>query len=512
MSERPTEDPRREARLHLWAGVVLLAVAGFLVNYLAFRHYARWDWTAHRLYTLSERTQKLLREELDRDTDVYVFLSRSEPAFADVEELLGRYRALSERVRVTVVDPDRAPGEYRRLLEKFGLRAAALQTGEMTADVALVVTDGTRHVRVKRDDLLGLDFESVDDEQGPKVDVSAERAVSGAIVDVLHGEPSRVCVASGHGEWSVGGEGRDLFALRDELRSENVEMEALATLGLRRVPERCDAVFVLGPQRPYTKEEAEVLERYVRGGGRLLLALDPVFDGERLASTGLEEMAARLGVRVDQDVVLELDRARLLTESPAEPFLVVDWGEHDLVEPLARTGARVAVHLVRSLALLDTGAGGVLARTSPQAYGERNPEQLSAAAGLKPGTDDVAGPLAVAVAVELDAAGAGAERGEAGKEKVSDGRKGRLVVLGDSDWLQPDFMNIPQFANADLAAAITGWLVERRALVAIAPRKIDAQAIAMTDADLDAVLFRVVVLLPLAAMLLGVAVWWSRRQ
>ncbi len=506
MSTPDRPDPVRAQRIHLWVGVLLSAAIVFMVNYLAFRHYGRWDWTSHRLYTLSERTRRLLSEELDRDLDVYVFLSRSEPAFADVEELLERYRARTDRLRVQVVDPDRHPAEYRRLLERFGLRAAALQSGEMTAEVALVVTDGTRHVRVKREDLLDLDFDSMDEGSGPKVDVSAERAVSGAIVDVLHGEPTRVCVTSGHGEWSVGGEGRDLYALRDELRADNVEMEAWNTLGARRVPERCDAVFVLGPRRPFDSKEATLLERYVRGGGRLLLALDPVFEGDRLVDVGLEKMASHLGVRVDSTVVLELDPRRRLTDSPIEPFLVVDWGRHELVEPLRRTGARVAVHLVRSLGLLDTGAGEVLARSSELAYGERAPSELTEGAKLEPGSDDVAGPVAVGVAVRV--LPQGKEKGDGGGEE----REGRLVVLGDSDWLQPDFFQVPQFANADLASAITGWLVERKSLVAISPRKIDAQAITMTDADLEAVLFRVVVLMPLAAMLLGIAVWWSRRR
>ncbi len=508
MSIREPRDPVRAQRFHLWVGVVLLAAIAFMANYLAFRRYARWDWTSHRLYTLSERTRRLLEEELDRDLDVYVFLSRSEASFADVEELLDRYRARTDRLRVTVVDPDRRPAEYRRLLEKFGLRAAALESGEMTADVALVVTDGSRHVRVKRDDLLGLDFDSLEEGDGPKVDVSAERAVSGAIVDVLHGEPTRVCVTTGHGEWSVGGEGRDLYALRDELRSDNVEMEDWSPLGARRVPSRCDALFVLGPQRPFSEEEAALLERYVRSGGRLLLALDPIFEGERLVDVGLEKMASRLGVRVDRTVVLEMDPHRRLTDSPVEPFLVVDWGRHDLVAPLRRTGARVAVHLARSLGLLDTGAGEVLARSSEQAYGERNLSELAEGAKPGPGPEDVSGPVALAVAVRLKGASRSAEDGGEGPGP----RDGRLVVLGDSDWLQPDFFQVPQFANADLAAALTGWLVERKSLVAIAPRKIDAQAIAMTDADLDAVLFRVVVLMPLAAMLLGIAVWWSRRQ
>jgi len=49
-------------------------------------------------------------------------------------------------------------------------------------------------------------------------------------------------------------------------------------------------------------------------------------------------------------------------------------------------------------------------------------------------------------------------------------------------------------------------------LINIAPRKTNARAVIMSDADLQNLLFRVVVLLPLAAFIAGFGVWWSRRS
>jgi hypothetical protein len=41
------------------------------------------------------------------------------------------------------------------------------------------------------------------------------------------------------------------------------------------VPRDAAAVLVLGPTTPFLREEVESLVRWVRGGGRLLVALDP---------------------------------------------------------------------------------------------------------------------------------------------------------------------------------------------------------------------------------------------
>ena len=77
--------------------------------------------------------------------------------------------------------------------------------------------------------------------------------------------------------------------------------------------------------------------------------------------------------------------------------------------------------------------------------------------------------------------------------------------------LQPVGPNIYQAEMPDLSST-AGWLTQREALINIAPRKTNARAIVMSDADLQNLLFRIVVLLPLAAFIAGFGVWWSRRS
>ena len=67
-------------------------------------------------------------------------------------------------------------------------------------------------------------------------------------------------------------------------------------------------------------------------------------------------------------------------------------------------------------------------------------------------------------------------------------------------------------ANFDLTSAWTGWLTRREALIAIAPKRVQARAVVMAEEDLGALAFRVLFLMPMSLLLLGVAVWWTRRQ
>jgi ABC-2 type transport system permease protein len=492
---------RLVGKANLWMASLLFAAVLFMVNYLSYRHFERWDWTGEGRFTVSDRTEQVLAE-LTQPIDVYIFLSRGEVNFDDVRELTERYRAQSEHVRVHYVDPDRRPSEFRQLMSRFGLRAAQLETGEVVADLAGMVAAGDKHWRITRNDLLSLDFDSFDTGRTPQVDVKAERALTGAILQVTQGRPTKVCLTRGHGEWSLEGGGeRSLWALEEELKRNNVEMEAVDTLGTSQVPEGCDALFVIGPLRAFGEKEAELLKRHVQGGGDMLLTLDPLFDREGVLSTGLEDMLRDFGIELDRTVVLERDRARQVGGSPLEPFLVTQFGDHPTMRALAAMQGRVLVHLARSVRPAEGERAVALLETSEKAFAVTDVAAIDPSQDLAPGPSDMEGPLALAAAVELDKTGEGEGRP----------RGGRLVVVGDTDWLSSELMQLPQFANVDLASAITGWLTEREALISIAPRKAEAAAFMLTDEDVSNLGFRVLGLMPAAVLMLGFAVWWSRR-
>ena len=128
------------------------------------------------------------------------------------------------------------------------------------------------------------------------------------------------------------------------------------------------------------------------------------------------------------------------------------------------------------------------------------------------------GPVAFAVARELPAPpgaeGPGAEEGHEGDahDHGAAARGGRVIVIGDADWLRPAFVNDPQFANFDLLTGSLAWLTRRSALAAIPPRQSPLAAVRMSPADLDGVRWRIFLFLPGAVALLGFAMAWSRRR
>jgi ABC-2 type transport system permease protein len=489
---------RRDVALNA-STVFLFAIVGML-NYLAFRHYERFDWTSQGVFTLSPKSKSVVRE-LSKDIDIYVFLSQGEESFATTDELLNRYAAASQHIKVHHVDPDRQASEFKLLAQRFGIAAGVIETGEARADVAAVVAHGDKNWHIGREDLISMDFGTPGETERESVSLKAEQAVTGALVQVTAGRATKLCVTQGHGEWSLeDASERSLSGFKAGLRRDNIEWQAFETLGQTAVPKECDAMFVLGPLRAFSEREAKLLLDYLKGGGNLLLALDPVIEHDEVSATGFEAPLRELGVRLDRSLVLELDKDRLLSPNVAE-FAVTEFGDHPTTRPLQHA-ARVFMVLARSVTPTgDDPHVEILLRTSDQGYAETAVADVKQDSEPKRGPGDLEGPISIAVATQL------------GKSETDSDKKtgGRLIVVGDSDFLQGPLLETPELANFHLASAWTGWLTERPALIEIPPKKVRTGNIVFTQEDLWALFFRVAVLIPGAAFVLGIAVWLNRR-
>lgn len=509
----PAPRVRRMQHLNIGTSTLLLLLLFGLLNYLAFRHYKRWDWTAEQLYTLSSRTQRVLKG-LKSPVSIYVFLSESEPNFSEIKALLERYQHSSRHIAVHLVDPDRRPAEFEMLAKRFGIMAGQmLSTGESRADAAAVVASADQRWIVQREDLVGYGAVAEDADNADALDdqleVRAERAMTGAIVQVTEGRPTQVCVAQGHGEWNMEPtERRSLFALADELKHDNVEMKAMAIRRGAVVEGECHALLVVGPRRPFQSQEADVIANYLKGGGNVLLALDPILTHEGLVPSGLEHLAEPFGIQIENKLVIERDTDLLPQQSMLERFFVVDYGEHTTTRGLNSARIPSVMHQAQVIRVMPGSGAQVLAQTSSKAVAVSNTseaQQVTASEGSNPEKAEQA-PLSVAAASILGHPHTG------GTAKERSAKGGKLIVVGDSDWLSQTYLDAPELANLYLASAWTGWLAERQALISIPPKRVRRGGVDWSVQDLNALWWRLVILLPLSSLVLGFFVWWRRRS
>ena len=146
---------------------------------------------------------------------------------------------------------------------------------------------------------------------------------------------------------------------QDLLKAQNDEVRQLgAAQGLAtEVPRDASAVLVLGPTTPLLREEVEALVRWVRGGGRLLVALDPE------SGSQFDALLQPLGVRFVPTTLVN-DRVYLArTHQPSDraQLVTATFGPHASVGTLVRASGRLPVFLLGagSLELLTQRPAGV---------------------------------------------------------------------------------------------------------------------------------------------------------
>jgi hypothetical protein len=173
-----------------------------------------------------------------------------------------------------------------------------------------------------------------------------------------------IYVTTGHGERAamnpdLSDPRGTVKTFQDLLRAQNDEVRPLgAAQGLAtEVPRDSAAVLLLGPTSPFLREEVESLVRWVRGGGRLLVALDPE------SGSQFDALLQPIGVRFVPTTLVN-DRVYLArTHQPSDraQLVTATFGPHASVGTLVRAGGRLPVFLLGagSLEMLTQKPAGV---------------------------------------------------------------------------------------------------------------------------------------------------------
>jgi hypothetical protein len=140
------------------AGIILAVALAGMVNWLGYRHYVRGDWTSSKIYSLSDKTKNVLKGIKD-DVRVVVLMTPSTPLFTETKELLSRYEAVSPRLKVEFIDPERDPLRTKQLAQEFGVSAAN----------TVVFATGDRKKYVTSDQLADYDYSGMQMGQPPKL-------------------------------------------------------------------------------------------------------------------------------------------------------------------------------------------------------------------------------------------------------------------------------------------------------------------------------------------------------
>ncbi len=452
---------RRGARYggNVAAQTALLAVILGLVAYLSVRHAVHWDWTEAKLHSLTEATRDVLRQiPEERPVEILAFFQTGSEQGA--RQILERYAHESDRVLFRFVDPNRDP----QLETRHDVRSNGV----------LVVCGG-----------------ACDSAHGTaRVTTPSEEEITPAIRSVISTR-KKVYFVTGHGEGSPEGtEGGGYSLAQEALGGENLEVTTVLLAREPEVPGDADAVVLAGPERALHPRELELLDRYVRGGGSLLVLVDPFIQ------TNLEEQLLDWGIELGDDVIVDQQVQLFAGPQLGVQPIVTSYGSHAITRKMGRNPT--LFHLARSLRRADESDEDnvvELASTGSASWAETDTELFLGESTVGQDTADRPGPLTIAAAQTLGAEGDEAE--------------GRLVVVGDSDFARNRYF--AQFYNQDFFVNIVNWLVGEEAFIAIERKLPRASQVAMTPQQFNNFRYLSLFVFPEGILLLAILLWWKRR-
>lgn len=502
----PAIDP---AQLSQLVGVVAFMAVVVLLNVVFARRFTRWDWTASRRYTLSTATVQTLRD-LPDTTEIWVLLGAADPLEQSVKQMLVAYQAETQKLEIHYIDPERDLLALEDVKKRFKIETGRTEQGHVTADAVVVVAHGTKHWFITSSEMV----EAAGGDE-TRVRPREERALTGAIRNVLGGTKTKVCFTTGHGEASpLDASEHGAGALKDVLDKDNYEIAIvdLAAPGKPKPLEGCGVAIVAGLHAAFSADEAERLRAWALADGNLFVAAGPIFGGDAaapLVPAGLTRVLAPFGVALEDDVVAEQDPELIFPEDEGLRF-VAQPRLHALTTALVKTpGARdvprVVVHRARSLRRVEEpGAANAqqLLVTSAQAFGLQSIEgaaRWKEPPQKRPG--DLPGPFSLAFASERPKTSASAAHGP------------RAVVVGTESVLASAAFReaLPYRGGALFTESAISWLASQPQVLDV-PEKASVGAGIKIDEDSRGTIRRYVVLfMPATVALLGVAIALFRR-
>ena len=484
------------------AAIVLVIALTLMINWLGARHWLRADWTASSLYTLSEKSHNIL-SDLDEEVRIIVFMTPGSGLWPQVRELLNRYDAASDFIAVQYIDPDREPLKTQQLAEEFGISVAN----------TVVFTAGDRSKYVTSDQMAEFDYSGMQYGQQPALSAfKGEEQFTAAILSLVAPDVPKIYFVMGHGEPALQAAAnrsvRGLSILHESLKRENMEAAETSLLS-GHIPDDADVLAIIGPTRAFTETEINTIDTFLQGGGRLLVALDPLIEPDgTMRMTRLEALLATWDVEVRTDLVI--DPSKKLPFYDLSAVYLDAYGAHPITKGM--DGLATLFMVARSVASVAEPMGTVttLIETSAEGWGETDLSQLIRGEAVDPGQSDTPGPVAVGLAVEYPPENPEEIDDDTSDESAPDAPGTRVVVLGDSDFLSDS--EIANAGNSVLAINAFNWLAAQEHALGIPPRPVTQSSMYLTGSQMQMILFLILVVMPGAAIAAGILVWRRRRH
>ena len=422
------------------------------------------DLTSDSLFTLTKDSQKVLKDVKDDITIYYMVTKGEEQDY--IKRVIKQYNKVSDHIKVVTKDPVVYPNFSRKYVD------------DAVSDNDVIVVDETTGAAkyVSSDEMLYSDQYSYYTSGSSEQYLDVEGQITSAIQNVLSTDKKKIYVVTGHDEQSISD------SLSKTLEKMNVDVEDISLVTQKKVPDDCSLLIEYGPQSDLRDSEKTVIMDYLKKGGTAILMPGYV----EKETPNIDEILDYYGMSIQKGIIYEgvghyenyLNWIVPTINTDADVMSKFDDKDYVVIGSSQSIKEQKASSLRNSLKLTD------ILTTSKQSLLKKDPSSQN--------TDkekgDLSGPFATGVYAE---------------ETVDDGTT-KLTVIATNE-VQDDLMqNVISGMLGDSKNGTTNTSIEAKSL--------SYSTITMSAGSAIVWSVVLVILVPLALLLTGFAIWFTRRR
>ena len=468
---------------------ILLSLSIFAgVNYLSFRHYARWDMSESSQFTLNSSSLNYLRR-LAKEVTITVLFQRDSKVYGDMQSLVEEYRRNGKGlIKIEFIDPmrDLERTEQFKAENKLSLP----QSG--------VLVKANKAMRFIKEDELIIKTKGMDKDH-PQIWFRGEDALTSAIVGLMEGAQRKFYFITGKGSRSESRAEECIETLGELGRQQNFEVQPMNLAEIDEatgIPHDANGLIMIGAKYDLSEREQRILRNYWSAKRTsMLFMLDPASDTPRLFS-----LLKSVGISPRNDLVLY---AESTSTGPRKEFSVEARFSRDtsITSPLADTttkfeGQSQSLEIAERDETLKQQAISLipLVIASPRYWGET--DYLTDLPVV--GENDTKPPVCIAAA---------AERGAVADERLRVD-SARIAVVGNATLLDKQ-TRLAQ--NQDFVACTLNWMLNRERLIGAIPKPKGQFRVQLSPRQHLLIFWITSLCAPGIVLLFGMSVWASRR-
>ena len=249
--------------------LLLLSILG-LINYLSFQYPFSYDFSPRGINSLTKETKKIVKN-IKSDLNMTVFSRKKDAAL--ILPILKLYKDLNYKINIEVINPDLRP-------------------------------DLVAHEQINYPSVVKFQYNN----RKEYVHKHTEIDYTNAIIKVIRQKKTVVYFSKGKNEIKISEDGDTTASkLKEVLILSLNEVREINLLTIAKIPNDASVLILLGPKKEFSHNELLVIDKYLKGGGKLIVALDPAFQGG--SSTYLKKfLLEKWGVGISNELVIDMNK------------------------------------------------------------------------------------------------------------------------------------------------------------------------------------------------------------